>query len=405
MKNKILSTVVLIIMGVGLLGGGFFFGFTAGTNMPKSIIVRGVSNMASDTASSTDFSVFWDAWNTINESYLRNASTSPENKVYGAVRGLVGSLNDPYTTFFDPAEQRKFEEDVNGNFSGIGAEIGMKKNQLIVIAPLKDTPASRAGLKAGDAILKINASSTQGLTVDEAVNLIRGPEGTKVTLSILRGGWDNPKDFEIMRANIVAPTVDLTMKGDIAYVQLYSFNANTDQLFYRAVYKAYTDGARGMVLDLRDDPGGYLDVAIDIAGWFLPRGTLVVSEAKRTGEPQKYFANGNEALVRLPVAVLINGGSASAAEILAGTLRDNRHVPLIGEQSFGKGTVQELDPLVGGSAIKVTVAHWVLPSGHILENGGLTPDIEVKVTDADVQAGRDPQLDKALEVVRGETGK
>ena len=301
-------------------------------------------------------------------------------------------------------KNEKFQEDIQGNFGGIGAEIGVKKNQLMVIAPLKDTPASRAGLKSGDKIFKINATSTEGMAVDEAVQLIRGPKKSEVILTIFRDGWDQTQDFKIIRDTILIPTLDYSMKDDnIAYFQLYSFNANAEQLFYQSVAKALlSEGARGMILDLRDNPGGYLDVAVNLAGWFVPRGTLVVKEESSAGVLQELKASGNAALVKFPVVVLINGGSASASEILAGALRDNRGIKLVGEKSFGKGTVQELIPLRDNSYLKLTIAHWVLPSGKILENGGLDPDIEVKRTDDDIKNERDPQLDKAMEVLKSE---
>ena len=284
-----------------------------------------------------------------------------------------------------PKKNEKFQEDIQGNFGGIGAEIGVKKNQLMVIAPLKDTPASRAGLKSGDKIFKINATSTEGMAVDEAVQLIRGPKKSEVILTIFRDGWDQTQDFKIIRDTILIPTLDYSMKDDnIAYFQLYSFNANAEQLFYQSVAKALlSEGARGMILDLRDNPGGYLDVAVNLAGWFVPRGTLVVKEESSAGVLQELKASGNAALVKFPVVVLINGGSASASEILAGALRDNI-------------------PLRDNSYLKLTIAHWVLPSGKILENGGLDPDIEVKRTDDDIKNERDPQLDKAMEVLKSE---
>ena len=255
-------------------------------------------------------------------------------------------------------------------------------------------------------ILSINSTSTEGMNVDEAVRFIRGPKNTQVTLTILREGWDKPKDFKITRDTITVPTLDFTMKGrDIAYVQLYTFNANADYLFYNAVSKAISNSAKGMILDLRNDPGGYLDVAVDLGGWFFPKNTLVVKEESRNGGGDELRANGNAALANLPVVVLINGGSASASEILAGALRDNRKIKLIGEKSFGKGTVQQLIPMPDGSTIKLTIAHWVLPSGKILENGGLIPDIEVKMSDDDMKNKKDPQLDKAIEVIKEEIAK
>lgn len=399
-KKRIGLTIGAALAAAILAGGGFFAGFRDGERFPQTVVVKGIANP--NPADNVDFGTFWQAWQILNDEYLRNASTTNQQKVYGAIAGLVDSLNDPYTEFFTPKDSQQFQQDVEGNFGGIGAEIGTQKNQVVVIAPLKDTPASRAGLLAGDQILKINATSTDGMGVDQAVSLIRGPEGTKVTLSIMRKSFAAPEDFTITREKIQAPTLDYSMKGNILYVQLYSFNGNAESLFYKALLSGAAHNAQGMILDLRDNPGGYLEVAEDLAGWFLPRGTLVVSEEGRDGVSQPYYAAGNGSLAKFPMVVLINGGSASAAEILAGTLRDNLKVKLIGEQSFGKGTVQQLENLRDGSSLKVTIAHWVLPSGQILENGGLKPDIEVKLTEDDIKNGRDPQLDKALEIIKSE---
>lgn len=406
MKRKILITAIVIVFGFAALFSAYRYGFERGTAFPKTIKVEGVSNMESKQSVAADFGTFWQAWQLINSEYLNNTKISDTEKVHGAINGLTEALKDPYSTFFDPQDNQKFQQDIQGNFGGIGAEIGAKNSQILIIAPLKDTPASRAGLQASDKILKINGTSTEGMTIDQAVNLIRGPAGTPVTLTILRASWDAPKDIKITRAIISAPTLDYEMKdGNIAYVQLYSFNANAESLFYKAMLAALSKNAQGVVLDLRNDPGGYLDVAVDLAGWFVPRGKPVVKEVFRNGDEQKFTASGNEALVHMPVVVLVNSGSASAAEILAGTLRDNRQAKLVGEQSFGKGTVQQLEELNDGSSLKLTIAHWVLPSGTVFENGGLKPDIEVKLTDDDITKKRDPQLDKALQLIKSEIAR
>ena len=395
------GTVVAV---VALLAGGFTLGFSYGKQFPKVITIQGVTNLEDGKPVSVDFGNFWEAWQLIKENSLKE-DVSDQDKVYGALRGLVASLGDPYSVFLPPEEDQKFHEDIEGNCGGIGAEIGIRKNQLIIVAPLKNTPASRAGLLAGDQILKVNASSTDGVTVDQAVRWIRGPKETSVTLTIFRNGWEDSKEFKITRGTIVVPTLDFEMKEDIAFVQLHSFNANANQLFWQALIEAERKGARGLILDLRNNPGGYLEVAVDIASWFLPRGTLVVSEASRTGTDEIFRANGNAALVDFPAVALINQGSASASEILAGALRDQRKMLLIGETSFGKGTVQQLFPLRDDSSVKLTIAHWVLPGGRILENEGLVPDIEVKISDKDVASGNDPQLAKALEVLREEINR
>jgi len=399
MRNNLKKTILLLVVAA-LVGGSFLFGIRIGEQNPKVLIVKGVSGVDADTKNA-DFSVFWQAWQTIEENYVKEKNGDKQDWVYGAIKGLVGALGDPHSEFFTPAENEKFEEDVTGRFGGIGIEIGIRQGTLTVIAPLKGTPAMEAGIKAGDLILEINSSSTEGITISEAVQKIRGPRGTKVNLLMYRDSWDKPRDFTITRDFINVPTLDLTMKeGNIAYLQLYSFNALAGSLFDRAAVDIVRNGTKGIVLDLRNDPGGFLDVAVEIAGWFLEPGDLVVKEATRSGDGLELFAEGNGALKDIPTVVIINEGSASAAEILAGTLRDNNGVKLVGEKSFGKGTVQQIFPLKDDSTIKLTIANWVLPSGLILEGSGLKPDYEVKMGEDDSIGGSDPQLDKALELLK-----
>jgi carboxyl-terminal processing protease len=316
---------------------------------------------------------------------------------------MVASLGDPYTEFFTPADSKQFQQDITGNFGGIGAELGENTStEIVVIAPIAGTPAATAGLKPGDIITAVNGSSTDGMNVDDAVHLIRGEVGTKVTLSVFRKGWSKSQDFTITRSDIQVPTVEFSMKGNIAYIQLSEFTQDSDSLFFEALKKAVNNNAQGIVIDLRNDPGGYLEVAVDISGYFLKTGSPVVKEIGRTVQEQDYQSTGSGALANMPMAILINGGSASAAEILSGALHDNRNIPLVGEKSFGKGTVQQMENLPDGSSLKITVAHWVLPSGRILDHDGLVPDYPVAITDAQVLAGKDPQLDKALEIVTDE---
>jgi len=327
--------------------------------------------------------------------------------VHGAIRGLVASLHDPYSEFFPPDDNKRFQEDIQGNFGGIGAELGIKNDRLVIVAPLKDTPASRAGLLSGDEILKINATSTDGMGIDAAVGQIRGPVGTEIVLTIFREKWEKSREFKIIRGNITIPTLEAKIIGDnIIHIRLQSFNANANLLFYNEMVKALGSGAKGMILDLRDNPGGYLEVAVDLSGWFVPKGTVIVSEKGRGDVVVEEFkSSGNGALADFPVVVLMNGGSASASEILAGALRDLRKTKLVGETSFGKGTVQQLKSLRDGSSVKLTVAHWVFPSGKILEGGGLKPDVEIKMTEDDIKNKKDPQLDEAIKVLRAEIVK
>jgi carboxyl-terminal processing protease len=301
-----------------------------------------------------------------------------------------------------PSDAQKFTEDISGEFSGIGAEIGIRDGQLVVVSPMKDSPAERAGLKPMDKILMVDSENTDGFTTDDAVKIIRGEKGTAVVLTIFRDSWAEPKKISIIRDTIIIPTMEWEMRGNIAYVRLYNFYEKAPYLFYQMAIDFSQYNPRGMVLDLRNDPGGYLNVAINLAGWFMDGGKVVVVEEFGNGEKQEYTSYGNGYFKNIPVVVLVNGGSASASEILAGALRDIRGSKLVGEKTFGKGTVQEVEQLSDGSLAKITVAHWRLPGGLIIEKNGLEPDYEVKITEEDMLAGRDPQLEKAIEVLGGQ---
>ena len=394
--------MIIVLMSV-LVGSGFWIGWDSGRNYPQNIVVAGVSNINPTASTTANFSVFWQAWQDLNDNYLRNPSTTDQGKMYGAITGLVAATGDPYTEFFSPADSQQFQQDITGNFGGIGAELGTNTaGNIVVIAPLPGTPAAKAGLKPEDAVLAVNGSSTDTMNVDDVVNIIRGAVGTTVKLSILRAGWAKPQDFTMTRENIQVPTVDFEMKGDIAHITLTEFTQDADGLFYQSLQKAVNDNAKGIVLDLRDDPGGYLEVAVDLSGYFLKPGSQVVKEVGRTVPTQNYKSDGSGDLDTMPMAILINGGSASAAEILSGALHDDRNIPLVGEKSFGKGTVQQLFNLSDGSSLKITVAHWIMPSGRILDYDGIVPDYPVTISDADVKSGNDPQLTKALQVVQAE---
>jgi len=402
-RNKYFLISFSFITIIALIGGGFYFGYQAGTKKPQTVVIRGVANLEGGKLEVVDFSLFWDAWRAIKEKALEADKVSNQDLVYGAISGLIHSFNDPNSVFFPPSDAKKFNEDVSGEFSGIGAEIGIRNNQLVIIAPLKDTPAEKAGLRAGDKILKIDATSTVDLTIDEGVKLIRGQKGTTVVLTILRDGWDKPKEISIVRDVIQIPTVDWKMiDHNIAYIHLYNFYEKAPLLFYQAATKIIFKNPKGLILDLRDNPGGYLDAAVTLANLFLKPGEVVVNEEFKGDEKQVFKTHGNGLLKDIPLVILINEGSASASEILAGALKDNRGIKLVGKKSFGKGTVQELVPLKDNSLIKITVAHWRLPGGQLIEKNGLNPDYEVNLTDEDVQNGKDPQLDKAIEVLKQE---
>jgi len=400
--KKIGKIALIFLIGLLVLGSVFWAGIEIGKKYYPSInLIKGLKDMETGKPADVDFSLFWDAWRLIQSDYLKASQLDRQKMVYGAIRGLVNSLGDPHSVFFEPEDAKKFTEDVSGSFSGIGIEIGMKKQVLTVIAPLEDTPAWQVGLKAGDQILKIDGKDTFDLTVEEAVKMIRGVKGSEVVLTILRKDFEKPKDFKIVRDVIVVPAVKLSfLDNDIAHLKLLNFNENASYDFYRAALEILMKKSPAMILDLRNNPGGYLEISVDIAGWFLERGEVVVRENIKNEKETVFRAAGNQALVDMPLIILTNEGSASAAEILAGALRDDRHIKLVGDKTFGKGSVQEVQKLYDDAMIKLTIAEWLTPSGVSINENGLEPDYKVEITEADYENKKDPQLEKALEIIK-----
>jgi len=399
--KKILNSILVLILAVGIFSGGFWSGKNSRPSIEK---VTGIQNLESGKTGAVDFSLFWDAWTKVQEEFVNRSNLDYQKMAYGAISGMLGSLGDPYTVFFPPEENKAFSQSMQGNLEGIGAEIGNRKGVVTIVAPLKDSPAMKAGLKAGDKIYKINDKMAEGLSVEEAVTLIRGPKGTEVALTVLRDGWTEVKEFKITRAVINVPIVKLEMKqvGDkkIAHLALYQFTDNSVAEFEKAVQEILASDVKGLVLDLRGNPGGYLESAVEMASWFLPEGQVVVSEDFGNGKKEDHKSFGINKLGSLLTVVLIDQGSASASEILAGALRDNLKIQLVGEKSFGKGAVQKLETMKSGTSLKITVAKWLTPSGYCIAEQGLEPDVKVSYTAADAEASRDPQLDKALELLK-----
>lgn len=384
--------ILLGILGLVLIIGGLGIGYFIGINQVFCEICP---------PQDLNFSLFWEAYKTLKDNFVDPAKIQDKDILFGAISGMVDSLGDPYTVFLDPEDTQKFLEDISGRFEGVGMEIGIKNEVLQVIAPLEGTPAQKAGMRPGDRILKINDVFTTDLTVEEAVSLIRGPKKTKVTLTIFREGWDVPKEIELERAVIEIPSMKWELKEEgIAYIKIYHFSQKASFDFSRVAINVLASGADKIILDLRNNPGGYLEVASDIASFFLKRGEIVVIESSSGGKLE-HFATGNPIFLDYPTVVLINEGSASGAEILAGALRDNRGILLIGKDSFGKGSVQRLETLREGSSLKITVAEWLTPKGQTISDVGLKPDIIVEMTDEDYEADRDPQLEKAFEIIKG----
>ena len=389
-KRKLIFAFLTLFLIGALLGAGGFTGFLIGKLQCKVCPPEEI-----------DFSLFWEAWKVLQEKFVDKEKFDVQKMIYGAISGMVKSLGDSYTVFFTPEETKRFEEDVKGVFEGVGMEIGIRKGQLQVIAPIEGTPAQRAEIRAGDKIMKINDIETSDLTIDEAVNLIRGPKGSQVTLTIFREGWEKTKEIKLVREIIEVPSLKWELKdSNIAYLKIYQFSEKASLDFRKAATEILESPAQKIILDLRNNPGGYLEVAQDITGWFLEKGQIVVIEDFGNGEKKEYRSEGPGNFLDYKIVVLINEGSASGSEILAGALRDNRGILLIGEKSFGKGSVQELEKLREGSSLKITIAKWLTPKGNLITDVGLEPDIKVEMTEEDYEEGRDPQLDKAIEVIK-----
>jgi len=378
--------------------GGVYFGYN---NSPEAQKVIGVTRKDVPVSfSEIDFESFWKVWNLVESKYVANGELDRQKMFWGAIAGLVDSLEDPYSVFFPPKEAEIFESSVRGNFEGVGMEIGMRDGILTVIAPLKGTPAERAGIRAGDQILKIDDTVTAGITIDAAVNIIRGERGTIVKFSMFRDGEEEPLEIEVARDVIEIPVLETEQKeAGIFVISLYNFSARSTEVFREALREMIQSGSTKMIIDLRGNPGGYLEAAVDISSWFLPIGEIVAREEFGSGEEKFYKSRGYDIFKNLPLVILVDRGSASASEIMAGALSEHGIATLVGQKTFGKGSIQELVELEDGSSLKITIARWLTPKGRSISEEGLAPDVEVEYTKEDFDAGKDPQMNKAIEIL------
>lgn len=375
---------------------GFYFGQKKTDNPFRNIAY---SNIEEENSEKIDFNLYWEVWDAIKTDYVDKIKIEDKDLFYGSLRGIAASAGDPYTIFMNPEESREFSDDLLGIFQGIGAEVGLRNDIATIIAPLDDTPAQKAGLMSGDKIYAVDDNPTIGLSVTEVVRKIRGTKGTGVKLTIIRGS-DKPFDVEIIRDEIVVKSVKTELRSDGIYViRISNFNEDTESLFNKAVDEIVEKKPQGIILDLRNNPGGYLDTAISIASEWIESGP-VVAEQLNDNKRNEYPAKGLHRLKDYKTIVLINGGSASASEILAGALRDYKKASLVGETTFGKGSVQALKPLSDGSILKVTISKWLTPAGDSINDKGIDPDTEVSLTIDDVNNNLDPQFDRALEIIK-----
>lgn len=403
-------------LGFGLAivfaSAAFFSGLQIGTGISgEADLEAGVFSLFAPSAApeeDVDLDEFWRVWHLMEEKYVASTSTEPvdnEKRVQGAIQGLVGSYGDPYTVFLPPEDASQFEEDISGNFGGVGMEVGLRDGFVTVIAPLPDTPAKRAGVVAGDVIATIDGTETDGMSIDEAVRLIRGEKGTDVTLELYREGEDGLVEVTITRDTITIPTIDTEQNGDVFIIRLYNFNALAEMKMQEALREFVRSDSEKLILDLRGNPGGFLQGAVSIASYFLPAGEVVVRENFGDDrEEQIYRSSGKVVHEFTPdtMVVLVDRGSASASEILAGALKEHDVATLIGETTFGKGSVQELVNLPDGASLKVTIARWLTPDGTSFSNTGLEPNVRVSRTPQEVVEGTDPQQAAALDWLSGD---
>jgi carboxyl-terminal processing protease len=356
-----------------------------------------------DPEKEVDIALLWGVWRLLMRHYISPSELKTDEMVYGAVSGLVSAVGDPYTAFMTPKDTKEFDDSLAGTLEGIGAQLDLRSGQVVVVAPLKGSPADKAGLQPQDIILSANDKDLNGLSLEDVVGLIRGPKGSTVKLLIFRKGASDPLTFTVVRDSIHIPSVESktmqTPEGTIGVVTLNQFGDDSMAEMKKAL-EAFPKNLKGIVLDLRYNGGGYLDGAVELVSMFLQAGD-VVTVHHRDQSPEGHQVTGKTIFPDTPLVVLINGGTASASEITAGALQDHKRATLVGTQSFGKGTVQELIDLPGGSTLRVTVAKWMTPSGHDLGKKGITPDIIISRSIDDVKADKDPQLDAAVSVLTG----
>jgi len=395
------AIMAIVLFGFGVLTGQFLVSKKSITNAAEnSDWSTSILNLHTDQdlTKDVDFNQFWQVWKEVKTKYAKQP-VKDSDLFYGALQGLVAGLNDPYSVYFPPKAAEEFNKSLDGEFSGIGAEVGVKENQLVVVAPLPDSPAERAGLHPGDKIFAIDGTITVGMDASVAVEKIRGKAGEKVVLTIMRDGFSKTKDITIVREKINIPAVMFSVKeNNVAYLRVMQFNQNTMPEFNKAIDKIQKLKIHKLIVDLRNNPGGYLETAVDMASEWIPKGKIV-SEKFSNGEVNTHNTVGDHRLKDFSTMVLVNGGSASASEIFAGALQDYHKATLIGEKTFGKGSVQDYHMLDDGSSLKITVAEWFTPSDRNINEQGIEPDIDVKEDWSKEKVGEDVMLRRALNIL------
>ena len=387
------GTISFIILLVSTFALGGLVGARTVMAHPYSKVGTFI-NTALGKPSDVNFSLYWDVYNKLEQKFPK--PIDQQELVYGAIRGTVAALGDRYSLFLSPKEADRFFEDINGEFSGIGAEISQEQEFFIIVAPLPGSPAEKAGLQAKDVITAVDEKDSKGLQFNELINAIRGPKGSEVKLGILRDGFDEPKEFSLMRDTITIASTSYTLRDDgLAYFKINQFGEDTVKALDTAADDILAKHAKGLILDLRNDPGGFLQTANDVSSFFIDHG-VIVSEERKGGGKELFSVTHEPRLKDIPLVVLVNGGSASASEIVAGAVQDTERGKLVGVKTFGKGSVQEVERLADGSALRLTIAKWLTPKDREINGTGVTPDIEIK---EEPTKDHDPQLDKAVELL------
>lgn len=397
-KGKIFSIAIAVILACFFF---FAFGMIVGKIGSGKLTLNINPNLYAETELPAAFNntLFKQVWTIIKDDYVDKDKLTDKDLFYGALTGFVSGVGDPYTVFLDPETTKDFEDQISGQFQGIGAEIGLKDGAVLVVAPLPDTPAARAGILAGDRIFAVDGKDVFGLSLDTVVRMIRGEKGTTVKLLISHEG-DEAKELSIVRDVIEIKSVKWTFRDDgIAYVEISAFNEDTTPLFNKFVKEAKGKELKGIIVDLRNNPGGLLDSALELSAYWLEN-KLILIEKFGDGTETKYDSDNNAPLKKNKTVILVNQGSASGSEILAGALQDNQAATIVGKQTFGKGSVQALKKLPDGSSVKVTIAKWLTPNGRSISDEGVAPDVVVEITKKDIEDKKDPQLDKAVELLK-----
>lgn len=395
--NKSYKNLVKFISILLILIGVYYVGYGVGH---KNLILENralkLVGVNEGKPKEVDFSTFWDAWNIVKNKFIKK-DLDEQKMLYGSISGMMNSLGDPYSIFMTPDESKMLNEDLNGSFGGIGIEVTAKDGFLVVVSPLDDTPAKNAGILAKDIIIKIDGKDVGDFTYIEAINNIRGPKGSEVVLTIVREGESEEIEVAVMRDTIVVESVKHEiLDDDIMFVRISQFGSDTNDIVKQIIDEVQVNNIKKMIVDVRNNPGGYLMDCIDITSLFISEG-VVVKEVNRNGEITESKTTTMPRLDGVKVVVLINAGSASASEIFAGAIQDTKRGIVIGEKSFGKGSVQTIEKLVDGSQLKYTIAKWLTPLGNEIDKKGIVPDIEVEMTSEDYKNENDTQLQRAKE--------